>query len=879
MNNINFATAFQSLTGHTPFPWQTDLHARFTRGEFPSTCMLPTGLGKTSVIPIWLCALAQNPNDVPRRLVYIVNRRTVVDQATAETERMRENLHKDPSLDEALRALCPHRSAEIPLAISTLRGQFADNREWCSDPARPAVILGTVDMIGSRLLFSGYGIGFKSKPLHAAFLGQDSLLVHDEAHLEQPFQELIVSIRQEQERFRDLKPLRTIELTATPRNNDYFTLLDEDHQTPAIQQRIHAKKSLELHSEADEKKIPPRIAEIALEHRDSHRAILIFARSVEAVEEIADRLSKEKQKYETLTGTIRGKERDRLVKTPVFKRFLRDADHNDETVYLVCTSAGEVGVNISADHLVCDLSTLDSMIQRFGRVNRFGERDDTRIDVVHPADFPIKKAKENDKKKEKEKANAKNIDQEVRIPNTLEVLKALEGDASPHALTQIDKKSREDSFASTPVIFPATDILFDAWSLTSIRDRLPGRPHVEPYLHGEKIWEPPVTQIAWREEVALIDEDLRLRNDPRDLLEDYPLKPHEILRDRSDRIFKRLQSLAGKYPDKKAWLIDDDGSVEVIALAELADKDQKSRIESKTVLLPPQVGGLKKGMFTGKPDDPADDVSDWVDDDNIPKRRVRLWDVEEAPKGMRLILSIDIKPNADESDESTEEPIDSAQGEDETESVKMSRKGRIWSWFARPDFADDDGSKTAIHAVAWEVHTADVVEHAQKFVACLHLGDMEREAIVFAAKAHDLGKKRVVWQRGIGNPNPTHWLAKSSARMRPIDITPYRHELGSIVDLIDDYEYEKLSDEMRTLVLHLIAAHHGYARPHFPEEYAFDPVPRGKDPRKIAFDSPHRFADLQKKYGRWGLAYLESILRAADHHASAHPSQTIKEQS
>ena len=38
----------------------------------------------------------------------------------------------------------------------------------------------------------------------------------------------------------------------------------------------------------------------------------------------------------------------------------------DTTHYLVATSAGEVGVDLDADHLVCDLSTLDSMIQRLG---------------------------------------------------------------------------------------------------------------------------------------------------------------------------------------------------------------------------------------------------------------------------------------------------------------------------------------------------------------------------------------------------------------------------------------------------------------------------------------------------------------------------------
>ena len=34
----------------------------------------------------------------------------------------------------------------------------------------------------------------KGKPLHAGFLGQDVLLVHDEAHLEPAFQALVTAI-------------------------------------------------------------------------------------------------------------------------------------------------------------------------------------------------------------------------------------------------------------------------------------------------------------------------------------------------------------------------------------------------------------------------------------------------------------------------------------------------------------------------------------------------------------------------------------------------------------------------------------------------------------------------------------------------------------
>jgi len=74
------------------------------------------------------------------------------------------------------------------------------------------------------------------------------------------------------------------------------------------------------------------------------------------------------------------------------------------------------------------------------------------------------------------------------------------------------------------------------------------------------------------------------------------------------------------------------------------------------------------------------------------------------------------------------------------------------------------------------------------------------------------------------------------------------------------------------LVLHLIAVHHGRGRPHFPSEEAYDPEATDEMNSTVAGQVPQRFARLQRQYGRWGLAYLESLLRAADWYASANPS-------
>ncbi|HQH71349.1 MAG TPA: type I-U CRISPR-associated helicase/endonuclease Cas3, partial [bacterium] len=199
---MTFQAHFKALTGHTPFDWQIRLFERFAKGkQLPEVCSIPTGLGKTSVIPIWLTALAQAGAEgaevrLPRRLIYIVNRRTVVDQATDLVEGMLERLKNDTELHGLSKALQNLAASEgSPLAVSTLRGELADNQEWKADPARPAVIIGTIDMIGSKLLFSGYGDSRVGRAHHAGLIGQDALLVHDEAHLTPPFSGLLQAVR------------------------------------------------------------------------------------------------------------------------------------------------------------------------------------------------------------------------------------------------------------------------------------------------------------------------------------------------------------------------------------------------------------------------------------------------------------------------------------------------------------------------------------------------------------------------------------------------------------------------------------------------------------------------------------------------------------
>src|SRR5690625_193218 len=223
--------------GVKPFHWQETLLHSFLDAKIPSALDIPTGLGKTSVMAIWLVARLSQPA-LPRRLVYVVDRRVVVDQATAEAEKLKTFVDSNPRIRQAL-------GLSGPLPISTLRGQHLDNKEWLNDPATPAIIIGTVDMIGSRLLFEGYGVSRKMRPYHAGLLGTDTLVVLDEAHLVPPFEALLENIPTFQKPSKLVPPMRILSLSATGRAKPNTHRLSEEDLAEGTlsHKRLHAKKT------------------------------------------------------------------------------------------------------------------------------------------------------------------------------------------------------------------------------------------------------------------------------------------------------------------------------------------------------------------------------------------------------------------------------------------------------------------------------------------------------------------------------------------------------------------------------------------------------------------------------------------------------------
>jgi len=136
--------------------------------------------------------------------------------------------------------------------------------------------------------------------------------------------------------------------------------------------------------------------------------------------------------------------------------------------------------------------------------------------------------------------------------------------------------------------------------------------------------------------------------------------------------------------------------------------------------------------------------------------------------------------------------------------------------------------------------------------------------LTLSAVLHDEGKRAKIWQRAFHAPTDDIY-AKTRRRPSIALLGGYRHELGSLPRAERDARVQALDDDLRDLCLHLIAAHHGHARPVLRTDGAEEP-PSSLEVR--AQDIALRYARLERRWGAWGLAWWEALLRAADQQAS-----------
>ena len=279
-NPQQFQAFFRELHGYDPYPWQTRLCGQVLKSGWPDFIKLPTGSGKTSVLDIAVFALAAQ-TDLPRaeqtaatRIFFVIDRRIVVDEADRQARALASELSNSLLSDEKLalrdvaeklmlRAVSDGRRGKIvPLETHTLRGGFYRTNDWAGSLVQPMIVTSTVDQVGSRILFRGYGISPGARPLQAALVGSDSLIILDEAHTAMPMGETVTMVRNYQQRAAlvspvKIRPISVVQMTATlPKINavvsasrSTFELnADEDFadQSSPLDRRYRTKKPIQL---------------------------------------------------------------------------------------------------------------------------------------------------------------------------------------------------------------------------------------------------------------------------------------------------------------------------------------------------------------------------------------------------------------------------------------------------------------------------------------------------------------------------------------------------------------------------------------------------------------------------------------------------------
>ena len=901
--------------GDAPFPWQIDLLRRFLRSEPVSALDVPTGLGKTAMMAVWLVARALGAT-LPRRLVYVVDRRAVVDQATEVAESIRTWVQSERAVANALGL------GDRPLSISTLRGQHVDNREWLEDPSAPAIVVGTVDLIGSRLLFEGYRCSRRLRPYHAALLGADALIVLDEAHLVPAFEAMVraatedMSLKPQPTRLKVVPRSRMISLSATGRSATHaLQLSDADRAHAVVKRRLDAKKRVYIAEPVDADGFADALARTAWELVSSgQRAsrVLVFVDSRRTASEVCSAIeshahgdgkaSKVEIETELFVGERRVAEREEAARRLAELGLLAGSKSApDKPVFVVATSAGEVGVDLDADHAVLDLVEWERMVQRLGRVNRRGEcAADVRI-VPAALDAKTKEALEKHEKiqaqsaeedeTEDEEADEDDEDEseEVKPPKrlkdderarvdrwtrrkaTLSAIRNLPSsdgayDASPRALSRLKEENTvlvEAGSSPAPLHPELTRAVLQSWSMTSLEEHT-GRPDVRPWLRG---WVEEVAQttVVWRTW-------LPSQADAAVFFDAAAIETAETLESDStivlDWLFKRVKQVAKSMSandeergdaetTKRAPLAPDDVVMYVLdqrcrgwTLAALSALEKKERddllreVFGATIVVDTRLGGLTDSGLLDPKSEQATDVSESAKV-QLP---FRVREMEQlgslTSEGKWRIEATFVSRTNDEGEPVAWLVVETDPGQQATTA---------------------DGRSTG-REQRLDEHQAFAERHARKIGEGVGLLPEHIDLLTLAAVLHDEGKKAERWQRAFRAPEEKRPLGKTTSRPIQSILAGYRHELGSLIRAERDPRVVALSPEARDLVLHLIAAHHGFARPILRTDGCEDAPPSALVERARAIAL--RFARLEKQWGPWGLAWWETLLRAADQGAS-----------
>ncbi len=841
--------------GAVPYPWQVALVETIaSTGRWPDIAA-PTGAGKSSVVDVHVFLVAEHAaghlqTRPPRRLVLVAPRRVLVDDQFERAVGLATALadaSAGGALAEAASSLRGLRTSQgedaaVPLTAWRLRGGVSLENGWRLEPAACQVICATPQMWGSRVLFRGFNASRNSRNLEAGLLGQDSVVVVDEAHLHE---RLVDTARNVARRSSPAMGLQVVAMSATRApSSAAAALTDDDYADPNLARRVRANKTVEVVSVPDWSANVVAATVAAARAAHGGGTVGIFVNDVTSALRVAAELAGGEQGVEIVCGRMRPADLDRLrARRPG----LLSQRGNPEVSFLVATQSLEVGVDLDLAAMVTMLAPAAALVQRAGRLNRSGRRPESRFVVLAPEDLD---------------------DGASGSPYTVDELAAAEGwlrklgtDISPEAVAH---------HTLPPVERPVLPALRapDLETLALSSDLLAADPDVELYLQEPGDVSPEV-QVAARMHLGLEDEVVQAA------LLACPPRSHEVATLRLGAQLQRVAQQALAYSGG-AWVLRFcDGMLQAERLTDVGDLAPRDTlvVGHGAPVCTAGILGLVPGLGTpgplddvlaeapaGAPEDhvvplPAADVAPLLMTDPLLDRRAsRLMLAELLAAEGHVSLAARMKGHRRLSSLA----VQWCGGEDAVGLLVVRDRGRS---------ADVTLAAANEEPVRVDDHQAAVARRLSRILEVLApdgLG-VAAEALTRAAELHDQGKLHPRFQRRMGAGEVP--LAKPLPGHVPDAGDGWRHEQLSAAYAAAAYDGDPL-------IVALIGAHHGRGRALFDrddasliEGWAGCPPEVAEWTRRLygSFGTYELLRDrVQRELGAPRLAYLEALLRCAD---------------
>jgi CRISPR-associated endonuclease/helicase Cas3 len=821
----------------------------------------------------------------------VVDRRVVVDQAAVRGRKLLAALTAATGgvLEKVRDALALFSGPdEEPLAVYALRGGIPKDDGWARSPSQPLIVASTVDQLGSRLLVQGYGVSPRMRPVHAGLAANDILILLDEVHLSQPFQQTLERLDGLRGRFAGLNLPRRFNvafLSATPgetREQPFRLQPDELAPTSALGPRLHAPKLTRIEKVAGRTDLATRVTREVTVLRERHTVVAAVLNRVDSALQVYRNLqSVQVGQVVLVTGRMRPLDRDDVMATlgPRISAGERRRSGDGPGLVVVGTQAIEAGADFDFDAIVTESASFDALRQRFGRVDRLGEYKDNK--GLGRAEGVIVHDKT-------EKSDA------IYGTTIVETVKWLEA--------RLDKKTRRVDFgsrslldvppsllapkANAPALLPA---YLDLWSQTSPEPSAVPEPGL--FLHGPRSG-PEDVQVVWRADVE--PGAFTIANEAALVAAVAAVRP------------SALEAVSLPFVAVRRWLAGEKNSLEGTTDVEIkADsagdagehartafrwRGSESRIviasevrPGDTLIVPHSYGGIDPATKCFDPESRSE-VADLAERASLMSRGRPLLRLHP-----RILagLGIDVeREDAEAARNSIRALVDTATGwmRPWTENLAKGRKAHVVQWngagidgwtvmegrlltAARLREAmgesvrdrgsveggcqattDDEDSPYVGVEVGLDAHIRDVERRVRSYAELLGLPPHIVSDLSLAAWLHDIGKADQRFQQMVRGGSPISYyrhegelLAKSAMsadswteRRRAQALSGYprgmRHEVQSLAMMESARPAIAPLAHDLDLVMHLVASHHGFGRP-------FAPAVQDQEPVDVSLDA------------------------------------------